>query len=189
MSVPEETLSEELYLGDESSLFFQILNGVAPIIYTFGLVSTENSTESEISSEIGVDLHRGNYNYSHIKKVSGNLVKTFIIFNIKEQQLKAMADKYNIKDYLFVQRENGVFTLSQDILSQFALNTAKYGGERFTLTKDELSNLSEKERHKVGVLNKQTYESLADNNLTESSGWHTRGQVRLFYDRLFKDMQ
>ncbi len=99
-----------------------------------------------------------------------------------------MADKYNIRDQLFVRRVGGVFTLNHYIFSQLALDTAKCEGKRFTLTKDELSNLSEKERYKVETFNKQTYESLADSKLTEFSNWRVRGRERLFYDRLLKEL-
>lgn len=74
------------------------------------------------------------------------------------------------------------------MLTLLALNTAKWQGERFTLTMDELLNLSVEERLKVEVLNKLTCESLADIKLTESSSWRTRGQIRLFYKKLLNDL-
>lgn len=188
MSISEDTskdtLSEERSLGDENSIVFQIMNGVAPTIYSFGLFPSANSTDSELSSKIGIYLHSGNYSYTQIKKVCCNLVNPFIIYNIKEKQLIAMADKYIIKDFLFLQRESGVFDLNQTILSQLALDTAKWEGERFTYTKGELLNLPEDELLKVEIVNKQTYECLADNNSTETHNWHVRGRVKLFYSRL-----
>lgn len=179
MSMPEEINSEELDQGEPDSLVFQILNGVAPIVYTFGLVSSENAHSDELTSRLGIHLHSGKNRYDRIKGECCSLVSPFIIFNIHENQLIAMADKYKIKDYLFVQRESGVITLSQNIMALLALDTAKKG-ERFTLTKGELLSLSEEERDKVEDFNKQTCESLADSDLAESSGWRVRGQVRLF---------
>ncbi|WCL50769.1 hypothetical protein [Leptospira sp. GIMC2001] len=186
MSNSKEKSNERLHLGDKDSLIYQILNGVAPMIYTFALIPSEDKQGDDLPARIGIDLNRGNYLYDRIKGVCCDLVNPFIIFNISEKQLRAMAEKYKLKDYLFVTRVNEKFDATQSILSQLTLDNAKWEGARFTLTESELLTLSEDERLKVKSLNRQTYECLISSNLTESNNWHTRGRARLFYDKLLK---